>query len=73
MEVDVQLALDNLSDEDRKEIVTDSLYACNIGDLISEVVYRCDIEEVINSFKQGEIEEWLNYHAEEYGYAKMED
>lgn len=86
MEVDVQMALDNLADKDRKEFVSDNLSVCDVDDMIDEissrgdmecmikeVARRCDIEDVINSFKQKEIEEWLNNHAEEYGYTKMED
>jgi len=86
MEVDVQLAFDSLNMRDQKELVTENLSACDSDDLISEVVYRgdtgciiaevarrCDIEEVIERFKQSEIEEWLDIHAEEYGYTKMED
>lgn len=85
MEVDVQMAFDSLTDiGDRKELVSENLSVCD--DLINEIVYRgdmecmikevarrCDIEDVINYFKQKEIEEWLNNHAEEYGYTKVED
>lgn len=73
MEVDAQMAIDSLKDRDRKELVSENLSVCDVDDLIDEVVYRCDIEDVINSFKQKEIEEWLDNHAEEYGYTKMED
>lgn len=86
MEVDVQMAIDNLADKDHKELVRENLSVCDVDDLIDEIVYRgdmecmikevarrCDIEDVINYFKQKEIEEWLNNHAEEYGYTKMED
>lgn len=86
MEVDVQMALDSLTDRDRKELVRENLSVCDVDYLIDEIVYRgdmecmirevarrCDIEDVINSFKQKEIEEWLDNHAEEYRYTKMED
>ena len=64
----------------------DGLSVCDVDDLIDEIVYRgdmecmikevarrCDIEDVINSFKQKEIEEWLDNHAYEYDYTKVED
>lgn len=86
MEVDVQMALDGLTDRDRKELVSENLSVCDVDDLIDEISYRgdmecmiravaglCYIEDVINNFKQKEIEEWLDNHAEEYGYTKMED
>ena len=86
MEVDVQMALDNLIDRDRKELVRENLSVCDVDDLIDEIVYRgdmecmirevarrCDIEDVIDSFKQKEIEEWINNHAYEYDYTKVED
>lgn len=40
---------------------------------LKEVARRYDIEDVINSFKQKEIENWLFHHAEEYDYAKIVD
>ena len=83
MEVDVQMAIDNLADKDHKELVRENLSVCDVDNLIDEIVYRgdmecmikevarrCDIEDVINSFKQKEIEEWLDNHAKEYGYTK---
>lgn len=86
MEVDVQMALDGLTDKDREELVCENLSVCDVDDLIDEIVYRgdmecmikevarrCDIEDVINNFKQKEIEKWLDNHAKEYGYTKMED
>lgn len=86
MDVDVQLALDSLMDRDRKELITENLSACDSDDLISEIVYRgdmkcmiieiairCDIEDVINSFEEKKIEEWLDNHAYEYDYTKVED
>ena len=85
MEVDVQLALDSLNMSEQKAFITNNLSVCDVDDLISEVVYRgsmddlikevarrCDIEEVIDSFKQDEIMEWLDNCAEEYGYTKLE-
>lgn len=86
MEVDVQMAIDNLADKDHKELVRENLSVCDVDDLIDEIVYRgdmecmirevarrCGIEDVINSFEQKEIEKWLDNHAYEYGYTKMED
>ena len=86
MEVDAQMAIDSLTDRDRKELVRENLSVCDVDDLIDEIVYRgdmecmikevarrCDIEDVINSFKQKEIEEWLDNHAYEYDYTKVED
>lgn len=73
MEVDVQMALDGLTDRDYKELVSENLSVCDVDDLIDEIVYRGDIEYVINSFEEKEIKKWLENHAEEYGYTKMED
>ena len=73
LEIDVQDAYDYLTDEEREEFIRDNMADCDINDLLAEVANRCDIEEAISSFKQGEIEEWLDNHADEYGYTKMED
>lgn len=73
MEVDVQMALDGLTDRNRKELVCENLSVCDVDDLIDEVFQRCDISEVMEYFSQRDIECWLDEHAEEYGYTKMED
>jgi hypothetical protein len=86
LEVDVQMAFDSLTDRDRKELISENLSVCDVDDMIDEISSRgdmkcmiravaglCYIEDVINDFKQKEIEEWLDNHAEEYGYTKMED
>lgn len=73
MEVDVQMAIDSLTDRDHNELIRENLSVCDVDDLIDEIVYRCDIEEVINSFEEKKIEEWLDNHAEEYGYTRVED
>lgn len=73
MEVDVQMAIDNLADKDRKELVRENLSVCDVDDLIDEIFQRCDISEVMEHFSQKDIECWLDEYAEEYGYTKMED
>lgn len=86
MKIDVQKAIDNLTNEEQKELITNNLSACDIEDLIYEIIYRgdmgcmirevtrrCDIEEVLDKFREKDIEEWLNNHAYEYDYTKVED
>lgn len=72
IEIDVQDAYDYLTNKEREEFIRENMADCDINDLLSEVAKRCSIDEAIASFKQDEIEEWLKYNAEEYGYTKME-
>lgn len=51
----------------------ESVYRGDMKCMIREIAIRCDIEDVINSFEEKKIEEWLDNHAYEYGYTKVED